>query len=104
MKRIFAKSDTLLIKSFLQGSHPTFIRALSLEMDVDYLAGLCTRFLKKDACLEHKLVDLDIEQKREIGEYLNKPDNIDDRIFYLKMKAAYLVLQKYYDKDGFYKD
>jgi len=61
--------------------YPKFIRDLALDMDIDYLIGLRTRFLEKDTCLGHKLVDFDIEQKKMITNHLNKFGGEDAKYF-----------------------
>lgn len=94
------KLDINFIKSFVLTPDAIFVRELSLEMDVDYLMGLCMRFLDKDSTLEHKIIEFNSEQKRNISNYLNQYGTIDEKIYYLKFKTAYLTLLKYYNEDG----
>ena len=101
MKKIdIEKSDLFLAKSFLKEKDPNFVIELSLEMYVDYLAGLCTRFIRRDSNLENRLVELSLDQKRAINNYLNISGNDHDKIFLLKMKTFLLTLRKYYKEDG----
>ncbi len=100
MKKTFEKSDILFMKAFLEQKEPRFIRKLSLDMELDYLAGICTRFIGRENYLEHKVDDLDSDVKSAISDYLNKHGNEDDNIYYLKMKTALWTLKKYYNEDG----
>lgn len=97
------KADILLIKSFLEQAYPPFVAELSLNMEVDYIAGLCTRFLKNEGHLQFQLMSLNSEEESAILNYLDAFGNKEDEIFYLTMKAVIVILNKYYNDDGSYR-
>ena len=96
----FLKSDLSLAKTFLQFPYPMFVSELLLDMDIDYIAGLCSRFISKEKHLGYCLSDLDNEQITEIEDYLNQKGTIDDKIFYNVLLAIQNLLHKYYGSTG----
>lgn len=91
------------VKAFIDCPYPKFIRYLDLEMDVDYLVGLCIRFIKKDKHLDNRLSFLTYSERNKIEDYLQSQGDEDDRIFYFFMLSAQNILEKYYDTEGKWK-
>ena len=71
-------------------------------MDIDYLVGLCTRFISRSKSLDFKLFLLEDNEKTKIENYIKNGDD-DDKIYYFMMLAVQDVLNKYYDYNGNWK-
>lgn len=102
MKYKILKSDILLAKAFLAFAYPPFVYELELVMDIDYIAGLCNSFIKKEALL-YNLSDISDEQTIKIQEYLNLNGTNIDWIFYYVLLSIQMLLHKYYNADGTFK-
>ena len=102
MNRInLEKTDEMLLKSFVEARTPRFYKELGLACQTtEYLIGLAFRCLHRDSDLTFELL-LNEEDENEIDEAVSKdyPD-IPSKLYRLQMKIAYLVLQKYYNRDG----
>ena len=97
-----AKKDIRIVKTFVKCPYPKFITALDLDMDIDYLVGLCTRFISRSKSLDFKLFLLEDNEKTKIENYIKNGDD-DDKIYYFMMLAVQDVLNKYYDYNGNWK-
>jgi len=103
MNKLISKEDLKIAKAFISYPYPEFVTALSLDMDIDYLVGLCTRFIKKEKSLNHNLCFFDDTQEKAINNYIDKQGSYNCRIFYQMVKAIEFILQKYYDNNGNWK-
>lgn len=103
MKKIFIKEDLHFAKIFINYPYPKFVCDLNLDMEIDYLIGICTRFLNKDTFLEHKIIDIDKDTKELIKKYLDENGDENDVIYYLMMQIMYVILKKYYNYNGYLK-
>lgn len=103
MKKTILKSDLLLAKTFLRTAYPAFISELQLDMDIDYLCGLCSRFVKKEE-LGYQIIDLSHDQKNIILNYLKEHGTIVDKTFFELMLSVQILLHKYYNSDGTFKE
>lgn len=99
MKNKVLKSDLMIAKAFLNTAYPHWVIELQLVMDIDYISGLCYRFISGKP-LNYNLVDLEPDQLSEIEAYLNTNGNVDDVLFYKLVLLIQLLLHKYYNHDG----
>ena len=95
-----SKEDINIAKAFINCSRPRLVKAVGLENDVNYVFGLCRRFINRDKNLISALLFVSDEKKAEVERYLNEKGNADDKIFYSMLNTAWEILQKYYNSNG----
>lgn len=97
---MISKEDINIAKAFINCSRPRLVKAVGLENDVNYVFGLCRRFINRDKNLNSALLFVSDEKKAEVERYLNEKGNADDKIFYSMLNTAWEILQKYYNSNG----
>lgn len=99
------KKDRSIVKDYYDMPYPNGIHGVGLYDSVDYMAGLCQRFLDypdRDLCWH-----LDVfrgENREEIEHKIMLYDLDDLNEYYKKMLLSLRILKKYYNNDGTLRD
>ncbi len=95
-----SKKDVDIAKAFIGCPRPKFVKAMELDNDINYMFGLCRRFISRDRNLNSALLFISEEKIAAIEAYLNEKGNADDKIFYSMLNTSWSILQKYYNSNG----
>lgn len=99
-------ADRQFIQSYRKQTYPKLGKELKLKAKFDTVNNLCEEVLEGKKILSQGLTALTEKQKRTISNCLNGREDEDARdlvIYYLMIEAVYLVMTKYYTKEGYRK-
>ena len=100
------EADKRFMESYIMKDQPSSIEELKLKAKLDRIKKLCEEFLREEKTLFQKIEGITLKQKEEISEYVAKQEEKEARenaIYYFMTEVAYLILTKYYTKEGFRK-
>lgn len=108
-KNVFLDSkyekDRMIVKEYYDMPYPRGLHDVGLYELVDYMSGLCQRFIEYPCNNLSWHLDVFRGSNREIIEQKILLYNYDDlNEYYKKMLVSLRILKKYYNEDGTLKD